>query len=70
MEKGMSNRYFKTDNIFHEEILGMFEDSIQKNPDYADEKKNSLITILYSNFYHATTMEVAEARKNHKLIGS
>lgn len=68
-EKGLSNRYFKTDRVFHEEILGMIEDSIEKNPDYSEEKKHSLIDILYKHFYHASTNDVKTAREEKRIIG-
>ena len=69
LEAGLSSRYFKTTHIFHEEILGMVEDSIELNPNYSQEKKNRLIEILYQKFHHATIIEVKLARKNKTLVG-
>jgi len=62
-QKGYSNKYFLSDNIFHEEILGKIEDSIGKNQDYTDEQKNQLIQILYSNFYHATKLQLEKHKE-------
>lgn len=66
--KGESNKYFFSDCIFHEEILGKIEDSIQKNSDYTEDQKNELITILYSKFYHASKYELPIMRERGKVI--
>jgi len=47
----------------------MLEDSIEKNPDYSEEKKHSLIDILYKHFYHASTNDVKTAREEKRIIG-
>jgi hypothetical protein len=44
------DKYLKTDLIFAERILGIIEDSIQKNNEVNDTDKNNIITALYENF--------------------
>jgi len=68
VDKGFSNKFFKTDCIFHEEVLGNFEDSIQANPKLTEQQKAYLIDVLYGRFYHVTVSEKESARKNSKLI--
>lgn len=45
------DKYLKTNLIFDERILGIIEDSIQKNTEVNDTDKNNIITALYKNFY-------------------
>ena len=44
------DKYLKTDLIFAERILGIIEDSVQKNNEVNDTDKNNIITALYENF--------------------
>lgn len=62
------NKYFQTDRVFCEEILGKFEDSIEKNPDYSREQKDKLITILYHDFSHITKGDFDKAQREKRVL--
>jgi len=47
-----TNRYFKTDRVFHESFLKILEDSVEKNPDLTQEGKDKINTVLYHDFFN------------------
>ncbi len=54
MKMNGDSKYFKTDCVFHEEILNKIEDSIEKNPDLSADEKYRIANILYEKFWHVT----------------
>ena len=53
MKWKLTNKYFKTDTVFHEDIIGFIEDSVYANPNFTQEFKDRLVNMIYSEFYHA-----------------